>query len=70
VWPGWSSVCWRPGRDAPCGLGDFGRKTPGCVNVTRDDSELKRLLLSAFERVRLTTNASAFLDDCTAIARR
>jgi very-short-patch-repair endonuclease len=34
------------------------------------DSELKRLLLTAFERVRLTTNASAFLDDCTAIARK
>ena len=35
-----------------------------------NDSELKRLLLTAFERVRLTTNASAFLDDCIAIARR
>jgi very-short-patch-repair endonuclease len=34
------------------------------------DSELKRLLLTAFERIRLTTNASAFLDDCIAIARR
>ena len=35
-----------------------------------DDGELKRLLLTAFERVRLTSNASAFLDDCIAIARR
>ena len=35
-----------------------------------NDSELKRLLLTAFERVRLTNNASAFLDDCIAIARR
>jgi hypothetical protein len=34
------------------------------------DSELKRLLLAAFERVRLTTNASAFLDDCIAIAHQ
>jgi len=34
------------------------------------DSELKRLLLSAYERVRLTSNASAFLDDCIALARR
>jgi hypothetical protein len=34
------------------------------------DSELKRLLLIAFERVRKTTSASAFLDDCIAIARR
>jgi hypothetical protein len=34
------------------------------------DSELQRLLLIAFERVRMTTNASAFLDDCIAIARR
>ena len=33
------------------------------------DSELKRLLLIAFERVRMTTSASAFLDDCIAIAR-
>jgi very-short-patch-repair endonuclease len=35
-----------------------------------NDSELKRLLLTAFERVRLTNNASVFLDDCIAIARR
>ena len=35
-----------------------------------NDIELKRLLLTAFERVRLTTNASVFLDDCIAIARR
>ncbi|MGH3256050.1 MAG: AAA domain-containing protein [Streptosporangiaceae bacterium] len=35
-----------------------------------DDGELRRLLLTAFERVRLTNNASAFLDDCIAIARR
>jgi (2Fe-2S) ferredoxin len=34
-----------------------------------EDSELKRLLLVAFERVRLTSSASAFLDDCIAIAR-
>lgn len=34
-----------------------------------DDSELKRLLLVAFERVRMTSSASAFLDDCIAIAR-
>ena len=34
------------------------------------DSELKRLLLTAFERVRMTNIASAFLDDCIAIARR
>jgi hypothetical protein len=34
------------------------------------DSELKRLLLTAYERVRLTSSASAFLDDCIAIARR
>jgi hypothetical protein len=34
-----------------------------------EDSELKRLLLVAFERVRLTSTASAFLDDCIAIAR-
>jgi very-short-patch-repair endonuclease len=34
------------------------------------DSELKRLLLIAFERVRMTTSASAFLDDCIVIARR
>jgi very-short-patch-repair endonuclease len=35
-----------------------------------DDGELRRLLLKAFERVRLTSNASTFLDDCIAIARR
>jgi very-short-patch-repair endonuclease len=35
-----------------------------------DDSLLKRLLLTAFERVRLTSNASTFLEDCIAIARR
>lgn len=35
-----------------------------------NDSELKRLLLVAFERVRMTNIASAFLDDCIAIARR
>jgi hypothetical protein len=29
-----------------------------------------RVLLTAFERVRLTSNAAAFLDDCIAIARR
>ena len=34
------------------------------------DSELQRLLLIAFERVRKTTSASAFLDDCIVIARR
>ena len=34
------------------------------------DSELQRLLLTAFERVRLTNIASVFLDDCIAIARR
>ena len=34
------------------------------------NSELKRLLLSAYERVRLTTNASDFLDNCIALARR
>ena len=35
-----------------------------------NDSELQRLLLIAFERVRMTDMASAFLDDCIAIARR
>ena len=35
-----------------------------------DDGELRRLLLNALERVRLTSNASVFLDDCIAIARR
>lgn len=34
------------------------------------DTELMRVLLSAFERVRLTSNATAFLDDCIAIARK
>jgi hypothetical protein len=34
------------------------------------DSELKRLLLIAFERVRMTTSASEFLDDCIVIASR
>jgi very-short-patch-repair endonuclease len=34
------------------------------------DSELKRLLLSAYERVHLTDNASAFLDACITLARR
>jgi hypothetical protein len=34
------------------------------------DSELKRLLLSTYERVRLTSNASDFLDDCITLARR
>ena len=34
------------------------------------DSELRRLLLVAFERVRMTSSASAFLDDCIAIACR
>ena len=42
--------------------------------LTRDprisDTELMRALLTAFERVRLTSNAAAFLDDCIAIARR
>ena len=33
------------------------------------DNELKRLLLSAYERVRLTSSASAFLDDCIKLAR-
>jgi very-short-patch-repair endonuclease len=34
------------------------------------DSELKRVLLTAFERIRLTKLAEDFLDDCIAIARR
>jgi hypothetical protein len=33
-------------------------------------AELKHLLLTAFKRVRLTTSASAILDDCIGIARR
>jgi very-short-patch-repair endonuclease len=33
------------------------------------DAELKRVLLTAYERVRLTDNAAAFLDDCISIAR-
>jgi very-short-patch-repair endonuclease len=35
-----------------------------------NDSDLKRLLLIALERVRMTNIASTFLDDCIAIARR
>jgi hypothetical protein len=35
-----------------------------------NDSELKRLLLTAFERARMTNIASVFLDDCIAIACR
>jgi hypothetical protein len=35
-----------------------------------DGSELMRLLLVAFERVRMTIDATTFLDDCIAIARR
>ena len=35
-----------------------------------DDNELKRLILTVFERIRMTTTASAFLDDCIAIAHR
>jgi hypothetical protein len=35
-----------------------------------NDSELKRLLLIALKRIRMTNIASAFLDDCIAIARR
>jgi len=34
------------------------------------DGELKRLLLTAYERARLTSNASDFLDDCITLARR
>jgi very-short-patch-repair endonuclease len=34
------------------------------------DTELARVLLTAFERVRLTSNAAEFLDGCIAIARR
>jgi len=34
------------------------------------DTELMRTLLTAFERVRLTSNATAFLDDCITIAHR
>ncbi len=33
------------------------------------DTELKRLLLVAYERVRLTENASSYLDDCIVLAR-
>ena len=39
-------------------------------DTTISDSELKRLLLVAYERIRLTTSASAFLDDCITLARR
>lgn len=35
-----------------------------------NDTELKRVLLTAFERIRLTKLADDFLDDCIAIARR
>jgi hypothetical protein len=35
-----------------------------------NDTELMRDLLTAFERVRLTSNAAAFLDACIAMARR
>jgi hypothetical protein len=34
------------------------------------DNELKRLLLTAYERIRLTSNASTFLDECIKAARR
>jgi very-short-patch-repair endonuclease len=39
-------------------------------NPQINDTGLMRTLLSVFERVRLTSNATAFLDDCIAIARR
>jgi hypothetical protein len=39
-------------------------------DATITDSELKRLLLNGYERVRLTGAASDFLDNCIAIARR
>jgi len=39
-------------------------------NLQISDVELMRVLLTAFERVRLTNSAGAFLDDCIAIARR
>jgi very-short-patch-repair endonuclease len=35
-----------------------------------DDASIKRILLSFYDRIRLTTNASAFLDRCLAEARR
>jgi hypothetical protein len=35
-----------------------------------NDTELMRDLLNAFERLRLTSNAAAFLDACIAMARR
>jgi hypothetical protein len=42
--------------------------------VTEDpqisDTELMRALLSVFERVRMTSNATVFLESCIAIARR
>ncbi len=34
-----------------------------------DDTELTRVLLAAYEQVRLTENASTFLDRCIARAR-
>jgi hypothetical protein len=34
------------------------------------DDEIKRLLLSACERVRLTSSASDFFDDCITLAQR
>jgi hypothetical protein len=34
------------------------------------DADLTRVLLTAFERVRLTSSATAFLEDCIDIARR
>jgi very-short-patch-repair endonuclease len=34
------------------------------------DGELKRLILTAYERVRMTTNAVQFLDDCIDIAHK
>jgi hypothetical protein len=39
-------------------------------DASMNDNELKRLILTAFERVRMTTTASQFLDDCIDIARR
>ncbi len=39
------------------------------VEPALSDEELKRSLLAAYERVRLTANASAFLDRCLAEAR-
>lgn len=34
------------------------------------DNELKRLILTAFERTRMTAPASRFLDGCITLARR